>query len=260
MVFDNGSCDEVRNYLKESQEGGRIQHLVLSEKNYGKAGAWNFIFGAAPGKYIAYADSDVYHFPGWLENQLKVLKCFPECGMVTGMPMWTPEEYSTATVQWAESRVDVSLERGRFLPWNDYWKHSKSLGADLEKARSHYDRTEDVVIHFQGELYYVGAAHFQFVSPKDVLNRIIPIPSNRPMGQVRLLDEALNKAGFLRLCTSDWWVQHMGNTMDGVQRSDQAIPREKTTQKASGKFWKMKLPRRIAAYLYHRSFEVLYRD
>ena len=144
MVFDNGSCDEIRDYLRTSQDEGKIQFLVLSEKNYGKAGAWNFIFGAAPGKYIAYTDSDVYHYPGWLAHQIEILKKFPGTGMVTGMPMWTPEEYSTSTIEWAESRDDISLERGRFLPWDDYWKHSQSLGADEDKARAHYDSTEDI--------------------------------------------------------------------------------------------------------------------
>ena len=77
MVFDNGSCELVRNYLAQEQQKGRIQYLVLSEKNIGKAGAWDFIFGAAPGEFIAYADSDVYHYPGWLNAQIKVFDELP---------------------------------------------------------------------------------------------------------------------------------------------------------------------------------------
>jgi len=260
MVFDNGSCGEVRDYLKTSQDKGKIQFLILSEKNYGKAGAWNSIFGAAPGKYIAYADSDVYHYPGWLAPQLEILEKFPGTGMVTGMPMWTSEEYSTSTIEWAEGRDDVSLERGRFLPWDDYWKHSKSLGADEVKARVHYDSTEDIIIRHQGGQMYVGAAHFQFVAPKAVLNGLLPIPSNRPMGQVRLLDIALNDAGFLRFCTPDWWVRHMGNTVELEDVSPEADTRPVKEGKPVRKFWRRKTPRRIAAYLYHKTFEILYKD
>src|SRR5262245_50546131 len=36
MVFDNGSCEEVREYLVNEKEEGRIQYLILSEKNMGK--------------------------------------------------------------------------------------------------------------------------------------------------------------------------------------------------------------------------------
>ena len=50
MVFDNHSCAEVREYLKEASDQGKIQYLVLSDTNIGKIGAWNFMFGAAAGQ------------------------------------------------------------------------------------------------------------------------------------------------------------------------------------------------------------------
>jgi glycosyltransferase involved in cell wall biosynthesis len=255
LVFDNASCREVREYLRDVHEEGRIQYLVLSEKNYGKPGAWNFIFGASPGKYIAYADSDVYHYPGWLEAQIGVLESIPGTGMVTGMPMWTPEEYSTATVDWAEATAGVKLERGKFLSWEDYWSHSRSLGADESDARAHYDTIENLRVTCQDARYLVGAAHFQFVAPKAVLQSLLPIPSNRPMGQVRLLDIALNQGGYLRFCTPDWWVRHLGNTLEGGPGAMRAEP----ARKPMGRILGRGVPRRIVSWLYHKTFEILYR-
>ena len=260
LVFDNGSCAPVREYLSEAEEAGKIQYLVFSEKNIGKAGAWNFIFGAAPGEYIAYADSDVYHHPGWLGAQLEVLKAFPQVGMVTGMPMWTPEQFSTSTVAWAQAHPEIRLEWGRFLAWQDYWRHSQSLGADEEEARAHYDANETICVFRGEEQYYVGAAHFQFVAPKQALQSVLPIPSRRPMGEVRLLDIALNERGYLRLTTPDWWVEHMGNVL-----ADRFKTREtETTTRAGGAprggIWKSKLVQKLARWLYHLSFEILYRD
>jgi hypothetical protein len=49
LFFDNHSCQEVRAYLKEASDLGKIQYLVLSESNIGKIGAWNYMFGAAQG-------------------------------------------------------------------------------------------------------------------------------------------------------------------------------------------------------------------
>jgi hypothetical protein len=256
LVFDNASCTEVKSYLREAHETGKIQYLVLSDKNYGKSGAWNFIFGAAPGDYIAYADSDVYHHPGWLQAQLAVLDQFPGVGMVTGMPMWTPETYSTATTKWAEQADGITLQRGRYLAWEDYWRHSRSLGADESKARAHYETTENLVIDYQGEQYYIGAAHFQFVSPKRVLAQLLPIPADRPMGQVRNLDIALNQRGYHRLCTSQWWVRHMGNTLEEEYLS----PSLQTIPKTGKGFWQLRIPRRLVTWLYHKSFEILYRN
>jgi len=54
MLFDNHSCAEVREYLKEACDQGKIQYLVLSDTNIGKIGAWNYMFGAAQGKYIVF--------------------------------------------------------------------------------------------------------------------------------------------------------------------------------------------------------------
>jgi glycosyltransferase involved in cell wall biosynthesis len=260
LVFDNASCPEVCAYLSDVHAQGKIQYLVLSQKNVGKAGAWNFIFEAAPGDYIAYADSDVYHFPGWLKPQIELLEAFPQSGMITGMPMWTPAEFSTATVEWAEGHPDVSVERGKFLPWEDYWRHARSLGAEEEKAREHFESVEDVTMLYQGQRYYIGAAHFQFVARKTALQRVLPIPSDRPMGQVRLLDIALNEQGYLRFCTPDWWVQHMGNTLPAEFRTQGTEALPKSAPRSSAKIWGFRPVRKIVNWLYHRTFEILYRE
>jgi len=260
MVFDNASCNDVREYLLDHHRKGKIQFLVLSDKNYGKAGAWNFIFGAAPGQYIAYADSDVYHYPGWLSSQIEVLETIPGTGMVTGMPMWTPEEFSTATVEWAAIQPDVTIERGKILSWEDYWRHSRSLGAEEAKARTHFESIENIVVNYQGERYYVGAAHFQFVAPKAVLQKLLPIPSSRPMGQVRNLDIALNAQGYLRFCTSDWWIRHMGNTLETGHLKNEAEVLQKAERNPRFNFGWFKWSRRIVAWIYHKSFEILYKD
>jgi glycosyltransferase involved in cell wall biosynthesis len=193
LVFDNASCVEVRTYLTAQQQEGRIQFLVLSEKNIGKGGAWNVIFAGAPGEIIAYADSDIYFLPGWLPAQLKVLETFPNAGMITGMPMWSPAEYSTSTVRWADNQPEARLERGKLLAWEDYWRHARSLGQSEAEAQSHFDAQVDICLFYQGQRYYIGAGHFQFVARRDVLQRALPIPSERPMGQVRSLDKALNR-------------------------------------------------------------------
>src|SRR6476620_5884843 len=59
LLFDNGSCPEVRDFLVAEKDAGRIQYLILAEKNMGKGGAWNIILTGSPGEIIAYADSDI---------------------------------------------------------------------------------------------------------------------------------------------------------------------------------------------------------
>lgn len=256
LVFDNASCPEVRAYLLEAEQQGRIQYLTLSNRNVGKGGAWNFIFGAAPGEYLAYADSDIYFFPGWLSAQLKVLETFENAGMVTGLPLWSPDEFSTATVRWAQEEPEARLERGRFLPWEDYWRHARSLGRDEAEARAHFETCQDLVLFYRGEKYYVGAGHFQFVARRQVLQNLLPIPSNRPMGEVRSLDIGINERGYLRLSTPKWWVQHMGNTRQGIPAGATLSPAPRRAGQRA--LWKPF--RRLLVWVYNKTFDILYRS
>jgi glycosyltransferase involved in cell wall biosynthesis len=211
LVFDNASCEEVRQFLIEAGRQRRIQYLVLSDKNLGKGGAWNFIFQAAPGEIIAYADSDVLFRPGWLERSLEILAAYPQAGMVTARPMRTPEAFYTSTLEWASLQPDVTLERGSFLPWETYLEHVLSLGTSEEQARKWYGSRQDIRLTRQGVSAHVSAAHFQFTAPKSVLARFVPFEMERPMGQVRSLDEQMNAAGYLRLTTCEPLVKHLGN-------------------------------------------------
>jgi glycosyltransferase involved in cell wall biosynthesis len=115
MVFDNGSCPEVVTYLTEMQQVGKIQYLVLSDQNIGKVGAWNFIFSAAPGEYIAYADSDIFFYPGWLSKHIKIFETFPEAGTVCGLPRRGRRVFYTNTIQQGPDLPGVIYEEGQFI-------------------------------------------------------------------------------------------------------------------------------------------------
>jgi len=300
LVFDNASCPEVRAWLREQHEAGKIQYLVLSDKNLGKAAAWNFIFAAAPGEVIAYADADIYFEQGWLSALVNILDTFPNAGMVTGIPMWSPAQFSTATVEWAEKTEGITLERGRFLSWDDYWKHARSLGQDEVEARGNFEKQEDQRITIQrvndsasqrisnqqdesmsqrvGESanepvnqstnqpvnqspisnlqFFVGAGHFQFVARKSVLQQVIPIPADKPMGQVRRLDMAINERGYLRLSTPEWWVRHIGNVLPEEVGGE---TRQKTATPTRAKGMRGPL-RRVVQWVYHKSFDLLYKS
>ena len=101
MIFDNGSCVEVRDFLVREKDEGRVQYLILSDKNLGKGGAWNIMLSGAPGEIISYTDSDVLFSPGWLERSVEILETFPKVGMVTARPFRTPPEFYSKTLTWA---------------------------------------------------------------------------------------------------------------------------------------------------------------
>ncbi len=216
LVFDNGSCEEARQYLLDEHQAGRIQFLILSEKNLGKGGAWNMILAGSPGEIIAYADSDVYFYPGWLSRSVQILETFPRVGMVTARPFRTREDFYSCTVEWGSQTEGVVLEHGALIPFETFREFDLTLGQSDAEIRTHYDQTEDVRLTYQGVQAFAGASHWQFVTYKSIIQEFLPFQMDRPMGQVRQLDQRMNEAGYLRLMVSDPLAQNMSNTLRGV--------------------------------------------
>jgi glycosyltransferase involved in cell wall biosynthesis len=227
LVFDNASCPEVQQFLSDEQTAGRIQYLFLSDKNLGKGGAWNVMLGGAPGEIIAYADNDVLFHRGWLRESLKILETFPRVGMVTARPYFSRKEYITSTLAWAESTPEVTLERGQFIAWEPYAEFNRSLGMGEDEMKTAYEKDVFERLTYSGTAAIAGASHWQFTAYREVIGQFLPFSMDRPMGQVRQLDQRMNEAGFLRLMTEQPLASNMSNTLrsvSGVSRAAASAP------------------------------------
>jgi glycosyltransferase involved in cell wall biosynthesis len=218
LVFDNGSCEEVLQYLADEKQAGRIQFLMLSEKNLGKGGAWNIMLAGAPGEIIAYADNDVMYYPGWLSKSVEILETFPNVGMVTSRPFRTDAGLYTRTIAWAEQNSDVQIERGGFIPWDTFLEFDLSLGKPEEEIRERYEALQDIRLTYHGIQALAGASHWQFVVRKSVVSQFLPLDMDRPMGQVKQLDSRMNDASLLRLMPVEPLVMNISNSLRGITR------------------------------------------
>jgi glycosyltransferase involved in cell wall biosynthesis len=228
MVFDNGSCPEVREYLVKEKEEGRIQYLILSEKNMGKGGAWNVMLAGAPGEIIAYTDADVLFSPNWLSRSVELLETFPNVGMVTARPYRTSPELYSSTLEWAKK--NATLDEGQFIPWETFLEFNLSLGQTEEENVKVYAETSDWRLVYKGVTALAGASHWQFTAYKSTLQQFLPFDMDKPMGQVRQLDKRMNDAGLLRLMVSDPLAMNMSNTL-GYLRGELGKGKERGKRK-----------------------------
>jgi len=255
MVFDNGSCPEVREYLVGEKEAGRIQYLILSERNMGKGGAWNVMLAGAPGEIIAYTDSDVLFSPKWLSRSVEILETYPNVGMVTARPFRTPPEFYESTLQWA--RTNASLEQGQFIPWQTFLEFNLSLGQTEQENKKVYAETRDWRLVYQGVTALAGASHWQFTAFKSTLQGFLPFDMEKPMGQVRQLDKRMNDAGLLRLMVPDPLAMNMSNTL-GYLRGE--LKPQKTRHKPgfTKRFLEWSPIKKTLLALYNRIFHWYY--
>lgn len=266
MVFDNGSCAEVRDFLVKEKEDGRIQYLILSEKNMGKGGAWNVMLTGAPGEIIAYTDADVLFSPKWLSRSVEILETFPNVGMVTARPFRTPPEFYESTLKWA--RDNATLDEGQFIPWDTFLEFNLSLGQTEEENKKVYAETKDWRITYRPErsgaeskdvTAMVGASHWQFTAYKSTLQQFLPFDMDKPMGQVRQLDKRMNDAGLLRLMVSEPLAMNMSNTL-GYLRGELGKGKVKSKKKISfaRRVLEIGLVKKMLLAVYNRIFNWYY--
>jgi glycosyltransferase involved in cell wall biosynthesis len=214
MVFDNGSCKAVVDYLRDMKIAGKVDYLLLSSRNVGKIGALRVLFDAAPGELIAYSDDDIFFYPGWLKAQLEIFETFPNVGMVSGMPVRDRVERASKTLhkfmEEKPSGLEISYQRRISDEWERDW--AASVGRDPEEHLKNTKDSLDLILKYGGVEAFGSANHFQFMSPKAVITQAVPAEwSGRLMGQMIELDEAVDALGCLRLTTADRYTRHMGN-------------------------------------------------
>ena len=273
LVFDNASCREVTDYLSGLKEAGFIQYLILSNRNFRKLGALDFLLRAAPGEFVAYADSDVYFFPGWLERSLEVMRAFPQAGMVSALPtVDKSDRFTASTLAGIASDPLTMVEKGvRLVPEAFVRAHQLSLGKDPSALLS-AERT-DTRLSRGGVSAFLSAQDFQFLTRREVIAGVLPLSMadedlNYDPIYSPVFEAKVDKAGYWRLSTADYLVHHMGNSMPDLQTElaeitpgfslpGTSLASEKDNKKGElwQNHWLRKVLKRLHTWSYRKLFE-----
>lgn len=283
LVFDNGSCPAVIQYLQSLKDDNLVDYLILARQNIGKIDALRVLFQAAPGEIIAYCDDDIFFYPGWLEAHLHILKNFSQAGMVSGVPVRNASLHANLSLKKLSEHPDdgirVVYERRIPNEWEIDW--ALSTGRDPQAHLASTSAQQDMILRSQDAqgktiCEAIGSAnHFQFAGWKTRLLQALPDQwSGKLMGAMIELDEAIDQAGYLRLSTSQRYVRHMGNTISAdilktaqsfnlvtVPDSENGLPVIPSSPRTNRKrLWLLRIPgsRRVLSWLYHQLFKILY--
>lgn len=210
MVWDNGSCDRLKDWL---QDVYKPDWLMLSP-NVGKAQARCSMYRMLPFDTVfCFSDDDIYYGPNWLLPQLDLLYHFPHVGVVSGYPVRSQFNWGCKrTIEWAEQNGKVT--RGRLIP--DEWDRDfcLSVGRTLEQHAKVTEKTVEVMVEYQGMEAYCTAHHCQFIGKAGVLEKFITWSIEYAMSDEKPFDTAIDNAGLLRLTTVNRYTRHIGNVMD----------------------------------------------
>ena len=224
MVFDNGSCKAVIDYLIELKEKGVIHYLILSKNNLRKIGALSYLLNSAPGSYISYADSDVYFLPGWLEESLISLKTFPEAAKITALPIAGGDTTKISKIFFEEANqyANIKVETGKIIHDKYINAHALSIGKSLDQFNIDNPDRKDIKLTRNGKSVFLSSADFQFTIRKSSLKNILPLgisdekdyydPIYSPV-----LENKLIKNNWWLISTDKYLVHHLGNNYPNLK-------------------------------------------
>ncbi|OAB75741.1 glycosyltransferase family A protein [Cochleicola gelatinilyticus] len=214
-IFNNASCEEVSDYLKELfATHTAIDQLVHSKTNIGKINAIHACVRGQSEALITITDADVLFLNNWQQGVEKVFHDFPQAGMVSPVPVSNIYKHKAAssTFGYGFSKGMVSFEN---VPDPDALvKFQESVGANLfegsrlKKFLCLKNKNGAAVLscgHFVATLRSEVFQHAPKASAKDLISK---------KTDFEYIDKPNNELGYLRLATLQNYAYHLGNASE----------------------------------------------
>ena len=214
LVFDNGSCPALVDYLRGLRDAGQINYLILSDRNIGKIGALKLIAQFAPGEVLAYCDDDVFFLPGWLDEHLRILDTYPNVGQITGFYFRPLMAYGIQSTRAFAQGGQAEARSGYIIPPEMEQHYIDSMGRTAESYAEEVAGLDDLLLTYRGLQAFASAGHHQFVAPRRVILQALPQEwEGHLMGRMKDMDATVDRLGYLRLSTAVYRTRLLGNVI-----------------------------------------------
>jgi hypothetical protein len=271
-IFDNGSCNEVKDALFRLNSDGWIDFLFSSKHNLGKIGALNWILSAVPNELICYADSDVLFRQGWFEHSLAIMEAFPNVGLVSAQPCLDDVLHGKGKVEKAfdnDPSYDVKVRTAEPHHVEEY---ATGFGYNLEQLETLKKNQYKFVTQLKtGVQAVVGATHVQFIIPRQVARQVVPLPAMMSLSRKEDLNfnQTVDRLGYYHLSTTEPYYYHMGNRLDPTVQSEVAqmglrevlqapVKKEKAVTRRSIRFLRKLSRLPLLRSLTYRAYKLLF--
>jgi glycosyltransferase involved in cell wall biosynthesis len=223
LVFDNGSCPEVREELLRLYSSDLIHILFLSHFNIGKVGAINWLLSAMPNEWVCYSDGDMFFRPGWFDCSVDIFEAFPSAGLVFAQPTLFDTLRGTGhAYHLLEGDARYTLSQA-IVPAKSVREYALGFGLTAEMEKKLLKTPVCLVEeNASGVRAIVGGGHNQFLVRSKVARQIIPLPTQLALSPIE--DSAFNRRvddlDLLQLSTVEAFTFHVGNRLDDWTRTE----------------------------------------
>jgi hypothetical protein len=225
-VINNGSCQEVSNYLNECLNHKKVNE-VIHTSTIGKINAISKGLSGHNFDLVTITDADVLFTNGWQKAVYEIFDAFPKSGMVGTTPNSKMLKHFTENVH-IDNLFNKNFKFRKVKNPDDMLSFGKSI--DNLSIFKEVHLKNILSIKKEDTIGVVGSGHFTGTYRAELLKDAFKKYTSdviSPESDRIFLDKPSVKNGHWRLCTYDNFTYHLGNI-----KEDWMIDKLRNIQKA----------------------------
>ncbi|OZV67581.1 glycosyltransferase [Winogradskyella aurantia] len=214
-IVNNGSCEDIKNYLDEKLQANVIDTVIHHAKNIGKIDALIGAARASREPLITISDVDILFEKGWQEATETIFSTIKNVASVSPIPCKLFQDYETSS-----TLLKILMKKVKFtyevIPSNfqSHNRYLKSFNWKLETNKN----SSWPVIESNGVKCIVGSGHQILTMRRELFFSNVPLePSLTLVGnksEYQYCDLPINLSGGMRVSTYHNKAFHMGNEVE----------------------------------------------